>query len=53
MKLYPENPTGPDAPMDSPPAMWPNTSIVPFHYMNPVTGKPLTMESDWKSESSE
>ena len=51
--FYPENPTGPDAPMDSPPAMWPNTSIVPFHYMNPVTGKPLTMESDWNSESND
>ena len=51
MKLYPENPIGPDAPMESPPATWPNTSIVPFHYNNPVTGKPLTMESNWKSES--
>ncbi len=52
-KLYPDNPRGPDAPMDSPPAIWPNTSIVPFHYMNPVTGKPLTMESDWNSESND
>lgn len=51
-KLYPENPTGPDAPMENPPATWPNTSIVPFHYMNPVTGKPLTMESNWKKEES-
>jgi hypothetical protein len=48
-KLYPENPIGPDAPMENPPKTWPNTSIVPFHYMNPVTGKPLTMESNWKS----
>ncbi len=24
--------------------------IVPFHYMNPMTGKPLTMESDCSSE---
>jgi hypothetical protein len=51
-KLYPENPTGPDALMENPPATWPNTSIVPFHYMNPVTGKPLTMESNWKKEES-
>ncbi len=51
-KLYPENPVGPDEPMESPPATWPNTSIVPFHYMNPVTGKPLTMESNWKKEES-
>ncbi len=52
-EFYPEDPTGPDAPMDSPPAMWPNTSIVPFHYMNPVTGKPLKMESDWNKDAEE
>jgi hypothetical protein len=52
-KFYPESPTGPDAPMESPPAVWPNTSIVPFHYMNPVTGKPLKMESDWNKKTSE
>ena len=50
-KTYPENPTGPDELMDPPPLIWPDTVIVPFHYMNPVTGKPLTMESDWNSEA--
>ncbi|MBN1571327.1 MAG: nuclear transport factor 2 family protein [Acidobacteria bacterium] len=42
--LYPQNPTGPDALMDSGWALWPETMIVPFHYKNPVTGKPLIME---------
>jgi len=49
-KTYPENPTGPDELIDPPPLIWPDTVIVPFHYKNPVTGKPLTMESDWNSE---
>jgi hypothetical protein len=39
-KLYPENPNGPDALMEPAPVLWPDTMIVPFHYMNPVTGKP-------------
>jgi hypothetical protein len=43
-KLYPENPTGPDAPIEPAWVLWPETSIVPFHYENPVTGKPLIME---------
>jgi hypothetical protein len=42
--LYPENPTGPDALQDTGWALWPETMIVPFHYDNPVTGKPLIME---------
>jgi hypothetical protein len=42
--LYPENPTGPDAPIEPAWVLWPETSIVPFHYDNPVTGKPLIME---------
>jgi hypothetical protein len=42
--LYPENPTGPDAPIEPAWVLWPETSIVPFHYNNPVTGKPLIME---------
>lgn len=51
-KTYPENPTGPDELIDPPPLIWPDTVIVPFHYMNPVTGKPLTLESDWNKETS-
>jgi len=50
-EIYPENPTGPDELMDPQPVIWPDTAIVPFHYTNPVTGKPLTMESDWNSET--
>jgi hypothetical protein len=42
--LYPENPTGPDAPIEPAWVLWPETPIVPFHYNNPVTGKPLIME---------
>jgi hypothetical protein len=42
--LYPENPLGPDAPIEPAWVLWPETSIVPFHYNNPVTGKPLIME---------
>jgi hypothetical protein len=42
--LYPENPTGPDAPIEPAWVLWPDTTIVPFHYDNPVTGKPLIME---------
>ncbi len=42
--LYPENPTGPDAVMEPAWVLWPETSIVPFHYGNPVTGEPLIME---------
>ncbi len=50
-RLYPENPTGPDALMEPTPILWPDTITVPFHYMNPVTGKPPILESDWKSEA--
>ena len=42
--LYPKNPTGPDALMESGWVLWPETMIVPFHYNNPVTGNPLIME---------
>jgi hypothetical protein len=49
--LYPENPTGPDALMEPTPILWPDTITVPFHYMNPVTGEPPILESDWKSEA--
>jgi hypothetical protein len=42
--LYPDNPTGPDAPIEGGWKLWPETSIVPFHYNNPVTGNPLIME---------
>ena len=37
--LYPKDPIGPDA-IDPKPVLWPDTDVVPFHYPNPVTGKP-------------
>jgi hypothetical protein len=42
--LYPENPTGPDALMETGWKLWPETIIVPFHYNNPVTDEPLILE---------
>jgi hypothetical protein len=36
---YPEDPIGPDELIDAPKS-WPHTSVVPFHYPHPVTGKP-------------
>jgi hypothetical protein len=38
-KTYPEDPIGPDALMTPAPVLWPNTEVVPFHYVHPVTGK--------------
>ena len=39
-KTYPENPIGPDEILPEMPYSWPETSVVPFHYRHPVTGKP-------------
>jgi len=38
-KTYPEDPLGPDALIEPKPALWPQTQVVPFHYVHPVTGK--------------
>lgn len=38
-KTYPEDPLGPDALIEPRPALWPETQVVPFHYVHPVTGK--------------
>ena len=43
-KTYPENPIGPDEIITDMPYGWPETSVVPFHYAHPVTGKP------WKDQ---
>jgi len=43
-KLYPEDPFGPDAIDDNADKPWPETWVVPFHYMHPVTGKPIVPE---------
>ena len=39
-KTWPENPIGPDEILKEMPYSWPETSVVPFHYPHPVTGKP-------------
>ena len=35
---YPKGSDGPDA-LENPPALWPDTDILPYHYPHPVTGK--------------
>jgi SnoaL-like protein len=40
-KAFPEDPFGPDEIVTEPqPVMWPDTSVLPFHYAHPVTGEP-------------
>jgi hypothetical protein len=39
-KTWPENPIGPDEILKEMPYAWPETSVVPFHYPHPVSGKP-------------
>jgi hypothetical protein len=43
--FYPEDPLGPDAPIDPKPRLWPATDTVPFHYPHPVTGKPILIDN--------
>jgi SnoaL-like domain len=38
-ETYPTNPAGPDALVEPKPVIWPDTGVVPFHYVHPVTGK--------------
>lgn len=38
-KTYPEDPNGPDELKKELPYSWPKTSVLPFHYPHPVTGK--------------
>jgi len=41
-KTYPEDPVGPDVLATEPHRkLWPETSVVPFHCVHPVTGKPV------------
>ncbi len=42
-KTYPEDPLGPDEVWPSE-RFWPHTSLLPFHYPHPVTGKPVVAE---------
>lgn len=38
---YPEDPFGPDELIENAPELWPSTEVVPFHYVHPVTGRPV------------
>jgi hypothetical protein len=38
-ETFPDNPVGPDALVEPRPVIWPDTSVVAFHYVHPVTGK--------------
>jgi hypothetical protein len=38
-ETYPKDPLGPDELMKPTPVLWPETEVVPFHYVHPVTGK--------------
>ena len=40
-RTFPEDPNGPDELHKTPPKIWPETYCVPFHYVHPVTGKPV------------
>jgi hypothetical protein len=37
--VYPTDPLGPDELTEPKPALWPDTDVVAFHYVHPVTGK--------------
>ncbi len=43
-KAFPEDPMGPDEIVPADSKFWPETSLVPFHYLHPVTGKPVVAE---------
>ena len=38
-ETYPKDPLGPDELMSPTPVLWPETEVVPFHYVHPVTGR--------------
>jgi SnoaL-like domain len=40
---YPDDPFGPDELVEDAPELWPNTEVVPFHYVHPVTGRPIAI----------
>ena len=37
--VYPADPTGPDELIEPKAALWPDTDVLAFHYVHPVTGK--------------
>jgi hypothetical protein len=38
-ETFPDNPAGPDVLVEPRPVLWPETAVVPFHYVHPVTGR--------------
>lgn len=42
---FPEDPNGPDEINGNAHPAWPNTDLVPFHYVHPVTGQPVVPEN--------
>jgi hypothetical protein len=42
-KTYPENQTGPDEIVEQL-MLWPDTRVVPFHYVHPITGKQVSTD---------
>jgi len=40
-KIFPEDPNGPDELTSRRASFWPENEVVPFHYLHPVTGKPI------------
>jgi len=45
-KTYPEDPAGPDAiATEAHRKLWPETPVIPFHYVHPVTGKPIVPQT--------
>ncbi len=40
-KTFPEDPDGPDELLARHASFWPENELVPYHYLHPVTGKPI------------
>ncbi len=38
-EVFPDDPNGPDELLADPPRLWPDTTVFPFHYRHPVTGR--------------
>jgi carotenoid cleavage dioxygenase len=43
-KTVADDPLGPDEISDAAFPSWPETDLVPFHYVHPVTGEPIVPE---------
>jgi carotenoid cleavage dioxygenase len=40
-EVFPKDPLGPDELMQPTPVLWPDHDVLPFHYLHPVTGRPI------------